>query len=98
MRDGVGFGPTAAQALGYREVLRLCDGEVSRETTEAEITLRTRQFARRQATWFRKFPEIHWIASPRGGAGEERERAVSEALEHLGWKETPSETKNAPRP
>ncbi len=61
IRDGVGFGSTSIQALGYREVLALVDGEASREETEALIALRTRQFARRQRTWFRKFEETCWI-------------------------------------
>ena len=61
IRDGAGFGPTAIQALGYREVLELADGDASRQETEEQITLRTRQFARRQRTWFRRFPEILWI-------------------------------------
>jgi len=61
IRDGVGFGPTSSQALGYREVLELADGRSSRAGTEDLISLRTRQFARRQRTWFRHFPEIRWI-------------------------------------
>ncbi len=61
IRDGVGFGPTARQALGYREVLELADGTATRDETLERIVLRTRQFARRQRTWFRRFPEILWI-------------------------------------
>lgn len=64
IRDGAGFGPTAVQALGYPEVLRHLDGELDREELEATIALRTRQFARRQRTWFRKFPEIEWVPAP----------------------------------
>ena len=44
----------------------------------ARIVLRTRQFARRQRTWYRKFPEIRWV----GG------EAVDEALEAFGWSPT----------
>lgn len=50
----------AAQALGYAEVLQLADGELTREEAIDLITLRTRQFARRQRTWYRRFP-IHWL-------------------------------------
>ena len=63
-----GFGPTAIQALGYREVLRFLEqggeGEFDRAQLEELIRLRTRQFARRQRTWFRRFGEIHWIPGP----------------------------------
>ncbi|HUR28339.1 MAG TPA: tRNA (adenosine(37)-N6)-dimethylallyltransferase MiaA [Planctomycetota bacterium] len=61
VRATTGFGPTAAQALGYAEVLELADGVRTRAECEARINLRTRQFARRQRTWFRQFPEISWI-------------------------------------
>jgi len=61
IRDGCGFGPTAEKALGYREVLSLADGELERGTCVDEITLRTRQFARKQRTWYRKLDEALWI-------------------------------------
>ena len=60
VRDGAGFGPTAVQALGYREVLALADGELARPAASEAIALATRQFARRQRTWFRRF-EAFWV-------------------------------------
>lgn len=56
-----GLGETAKQALGYGVALQLSRGEVERAAAVDEITLRTRQFARRQRTWFRKFD----VRSPR---------------------------------
>lgn len=54
-------GKTALRALGYSQVLSLLNGE----TTEQEaITLTinaTRKFARRQLSWFRRDPLIHWL-------------------------------------
>ena len=76
LRAGGGFGRTAVQALGYAEVLELADGKLSRSDCEARINLRTRQFARRQRTWFRQFPEIFWVSS-------EAPRALEIALEHF---------------
>jgi tRNA dimethylallyltransferase len=49
-------------------VLELADGLASRAETEERVALRTRQFARRQRTWFRRFPEITWIDPEDGGA------------------------------
>ena len=46
----------ASQALGYREILEYLDGRRSLEETVAEVQLRTRQFAKRQLTWFRALP------------------------------------------
>ena len=39
VRDGPGFGPTAIQALGYREVLELADGRRTRAEVEEQIAL-----------------------------------------------------------
>ncbi|HTF87582.1 MAG TPA: tRNA (adenosine(37)-N6)-dimethylallyltransferase MiaA [Planctomycetota bacterium] len=74
VRDHGGFGRTAIQALGYAEVLELADGRMARAECEARINLRTRQFARRQRTWFRQFPEICWLR-PEDPACLEKARA-----------------------
>lgn len=49
----------AAQALGYRELVAVLRGELSREVAVETIQLRTRQFAKRQLTWFRSLPNCH---------------------------------------
>jgi len=59
-RGGV-LGRTARQALGYREVLEHLSGERSLEETIELVKLRTRQFARRQLTWFRSLSECRWL-------------------------------------
>ncbi|MGE0609256.1 MAG: tRNA (adenosine(37)-N6)-dimethylallyltransferase MiaA [Pirellulales bacterium] len=51
------LGRTAAQALGYREVLAHLAGERDLPATIALVKTRTRQFAKRQLTWFRSLPE-----------------------------------------
>jgi tRNA dimethylallyltransferase len=52
---------TASRALGYRQVLRFLDGEIS-EAQARELTISaTRKFARRQDSWFRKDNRIHWL-------------------------------------
>jgi tRNA dimethylallyltransferase len=67
IRGGCGFGATAGLALGYSEVLALADGELERGACVDEITLRTRQFARKQRTWYRKFDEVRWVDTPPAG-------------------------------
>jgi tRNA dimethylallyltransferase len=70
IRAGPGFGPTAIQALGYRDVLELADGALAREACEERIVRATRQFARRQRTWWRKL-DVRWSpALPESRAGE----------------------------
>jgi tRNA dimethylallyltransferase len=52
---------TASRALGYRQVLRYLDGEIT-EGQARDLTISaTRKFARRQESWFRKDPRITWL-------------------------------------
>jgi tRNA dimethylallyltransferase len=58
-----GISRTARQALGYREVLaHLEEGAPLADSLE-ETVRRTRQFARRQASWFRRDPRVTWAGS-----------------------------------
>jgi tRNA dimethylallyltransferase len=52
------LGPVAAQGVGYREVLEHLAGRASLDATVARVQARTRQFAKRQATWFRGLVEV----------------------------------------
>jgi tRNA dimethylallyltransferase len=70
-----GISRTARQALGYREVLAHVEGGVALGECLAEAIQRTRQFARRQASWFRRDPRITWAATP-AEATELLERAL----------------------
>jgi len=69
-RDGVedevrtlqDIGPTAASALGLKEVRALIAGQISREECIAKIQQATRRYAKRQLTWFRHqttFPQLN---------------------------------------
>ncbi|MCA8979926.1 MAG: tRNA (adenosine(37)-N6)-dimethylallyltransferase MiaA [Planctomycetes bacterium] len=62
VRESCGFGPTAIQALGYPEALQLADGELTRGEFVERVSAKTRQFARKQRTWYRKFDDLAWIA------------------------------------
>jgi tRNA dimethylallyltransferase len=59
-----GISRTARQALGYREVLAHVEQGVPLDDCLAEAVRRTRQFARRQASWFRRDPRIAWSEDP----------------------------------
>jgi tRNA dimethylallyltransferase len=58
---GLRRGRTASRALGYAQFLRVLDGEADEEQAAEETIVATRQFARRQLTWFRADPRIHWL-------------------------------------
>ena len=65
LRDGGALSRTAAQAIGYREVLDHLDGaEPSLDAALEAMVVRTRQFARRQRMWFRRDPRISWFGAP----------------------------------
>lgn len=57
LRDGL----TAGRALGYAQVLRFLAGEWTEERAMEETVRTTRRFARRQESWFRRDPRVHWL-------------------------------------
>ena len=52
---------TAMQAIGYKELAAALNEGRSTEEAAQEIKLRSRQYAKRQLTWFRRDPSIHWF-------------------------------------
>lgn len=53
MNQGIEKNPSAKQAIGYRQMIQHIKGTQEIESTVEEIKLRTRQYAKRQRTWFR---------------------------------------------
>lgn len=52
---------SALQTLGYRELFEFLDGSISLEEAVAKIRQHTRAYAKRQGTWFRRDPAVHWM-------------------------------------
>ncbi|MBO2446598.1 tRNA (adenosine(37)-N6)-dimethylallyltransferase MiaA [Actinomadura barringtoniae] len=59
--EGLRDGLTAGRALGYAQVLRFLAGEWTEEQAKEETVRATRRFARRQESWFRRDPRVHWL-------------------------------------
>ena len=59
--SGLRRGKTASRALGYSQFLRVVDGTSTVADAAEETIVATRQFARRQLTWFRADPRITWL-------------------------------------
>jgi tRNA dimethylallyltransferase len=57
LRDGV----TASRALGYAQVLAALDGRITIDAAAGQTAQATRRFVRRQRSWFRRDPRIHWL-------------------------------------
>ncbi|MGK5445201.1 tRNA (adenosine(37)-N6)-dimethylallyltransferase MiaA [Micromonospora sp. URMC 105] len=60
---GLAEGRTASRALGYQQVLRYLAGELTETEAHDETIRATRRFVRRQRSWFRRDPRIHWLDS-----------------------------------
>ncbi len=58
---GVPATATAMQAIGYKELTGALRGEESVDEAVGLIQQRSRNYAKRQLTWFRRNPEIHWL-------------------------------------
>lgn len=52
---------TALQAIGYRELIRYLDDELPYDQAISLIKQNTRKYAKRQFSWFRHMPDIHWF-------------------------------------
>ncbi|WP_432151676.1 tRNA (adenosine(37)-N6)-dimethylallyltransferase MiaA [Streptomyces sp. bgisy029] len=72
LRDGL----TASRALGYQQILAALAGECTEEEARAETVRATKRFARRQDSWFRRDPRVHWL----GGGQADREELPHRAL------------------
>ena len=58
---GLAQNKIAMQALGYRQVIEHLDGKRSLDETVELVKIRTRQFAKRQMTWFRGQMRLNWV-------------------------------------
>jgi tRNA dimethylallyltransferase len=61
LKHGLGQNRTAMQALGYRQVVEHLQGVRSLPATIELVKIRTRQFAKRQLTWFRRQLDVRWL-------------------------------------
>ncbi|MDR1214231.1 MAG: tRNA (adenosine(37)-N6)-dimethylallyltransferase MiaA [Propionibacteriaceae bacterium] len=65
LRRGLELGPTAARAIGYRQVIDRLAGRLSDQEARQQTIVRTRRFARRQLSWWRRDPRIEWLTGDR---------------------------------
>ena len=80
--DGLAKGPR--QALGCADVLEFLDGRLSEDELAPAIVAHTRQFARRQMTWLRRFEGIEWLdAAPDADAETLADRVVELWRRHV---------------
>ena len=73
--EGLLEGTTAQRAIGYAQVISLINGQISKEQAIEETIVATRQYVRRQETWFKRDQRIQWI-----GEGEPRLPFIEERI------------------
>ncbi|WP_374113685.1 tRNA (adenosine(37)-N6)-dimethylallyltransferase MiaA [Microbacterium sp. zg.Y909] len=59
--DGLEDGVTARRAIGYAQALAELDGRMPHADAVAETQALTRRYARRQVSWFKRYPDVTWV-------------------------------------
>ncbi len=75
---GITTARTAQLALGYSQIIAMRNGILSEEAAKEDTKIATRQYARRQETWFNRDERINWISQ-----GQPRLETVLQHLEQL---------------
>jgi tRNA dimethylallyltransferase len=75
--QGLREGRTASRALGYQQILAALAGECTDDEARAETVRATKRFARRQDSWFRRDPRVHWLSGAADDAAGLPERALA---------------------
>ena len=60
--QGIGNGSTAQRALGYAQIIAMRSGTMTEEEAKEDTKRASRQYARRQETWFSRDARIQWVA------------------------------------
>lgn len=76
--------PTAAQAIGYKELFPFFTGEKELEECVDSLKRETRKYAKRQMTWFRRDDRIHWIKVSRNISRREIIEQAKKIIETCG--------------
>jgi tRNA dimethylallyltransferase len=74
---GLRDGRTASRALGYQQVLAALAGECTEDEARAETVRATKRFARRQDSWFRRDPRVHWLSGSAADCGTLTDAALT---------------------
>lgn len=62
-REGLREGVTAARAIGYQQAISVIDGEMSVDDAIEKTFIATRQYVRRQRSWFKRDDRIDWFVA-----------------------------------
>lgn len=68
------------RSVGYRQMIRYLQGEWDRETMIERGIIATRQLAKRQFTWLRSYPDLHWLDEEAGNILQQALKIVRSGL------------------
>ena len=71
LASGIPPKATAMQAIGYKEFVDALEGNMTIEEAADQVRLFSRRYAKRQLTWFRRNPNMHWLIRKTGQSGDE---------------------------
>ena len=80
LAEGVPEKCTAMQAIGYKEFVAALNGQCTLEEAAAQVKQASRNYAKRQLTWFRRNKNMHWLTRKNG---EKTEEILGKALQVL---------------
>ena len=84
LASGVPEKCTAMQAIGYKEFTQALSGEMTWQEAAEVVKLRSRQYAKRQLTWFGRNPSTRWVRWDDPPEFEQGRRASTEYMEEFG--------------
>ena len=76
LASGIPEKATAMQAIGYKEFVDALEGRATIAEAAAQVQQSSRRYAKRQLTWFKRNPHVHWL---RRDAGTGQEEILSQA-------------------
>lgn len=79
IREGTDAHPTAIQAIGYKEIAAALRGETAMSVAIVRMKTATRNYAKRQTTWFRRDARVVWLNAP----GKTAEELADEIIARL---------------
>ena len=83
LSSGVPESATAMQAIGYKEFVGALEGKCTVEEAADQVRQSSRRYAKRQLTWFRRNPAIHWLTRQEGQGTDEIFRTARQILREI---------------
>lgn len=81
LASGISEKCTAMQAIGYKEFVAALDGQCSTQDAADQVRQSSRRYAKRQLTWFRRNPAMHWLIRGDGQGAAEILAAARQVLQ-----------------